>query len=97
MVPKGVRESQMSGIRVRCVLLFSLSLICLLINDEHTCNLSSIYNLLHIRTVFSVFFQTPEVGVYCMSKAAMDMFTQCLALGMAFTATIAHKCLFFYH
>lgn len=25
----------------------------------------------------------PEVGVYCMSKAAMDMFTQCLALEMA--------------
>ena len=23
-----------------------------------------------------------EVAVYCMSKAAMDMFTQCLALGM---------------
>lgn len=25
----------------------------------------------------------PEVGVYCMSKAAMDMFTQCLALELA--------------
>ena len=88
----------MSGIRVLCVLLFSLSLIRLITNDEHTCYLSSIYNLLHIKTVFSdFFFQTPEVGVYCMSKAAMDMFTQCLALGMAFTATIAHNCLFFYN
>lgn len=25
----------------------------------------------------------PEVGVYCMSKAALDMFTQCLALEVA--------------
>ncbi|XP_053380172.1 uncharacterized short-chain type dehydrogenase/reductase y4vI-like [Mercenaria mercenaria] len=25
----------------------------------------------------------PEVGVYCMTKASMDMFTQCLALEMA--------------
>lgn len=25
--------------------------------------------------------QMAEVAVYCMSKAAMDMFTQCLALG----------------
>lgn len=25
-----------------------------------------------------------EVTVYCMSKAAMDMFTQCLSLGMFF-------------
>jgi NAD(P)-dependent dehydrogenase (short-subunit alcohol dehydrogenase family) len=26
-------------------------------------------------------FQMKEVSVYCMSKAAMDMFTQCMALG----------------
>ena len=26
-------------------------------------------------------FQTPEVGMYAMTKAAMDMFTKCLAMG----------------
>ena len=26
-------------------------------------------------------FQMKEISVYCMSKAAMDMFTQCMALG----------------
>ena len=31
-----------------------------------------------------LFFQMPEVGAYCMSKAAMDMFTQCLALGKTY-------------
>jgi len=29
----------------------------------------------------SVCFQSVDLGVFCMTKAAMDMFTKCLALG----------------
>lgn len=30
------------------------------------------------------YLQMAEVAVYCMSKAALDMFTQCLSLGIPF-------------
>lgn len=33
-----------------------------------------------------IYLQMAEVTVYCMSKAAMDIFTQCLSLGMFLTS-----------